>query len=72
MRGCPPPIHATHHTMISYHRKPLPDTLVAFGSPQGRAMLTSAMATGDASAFFPLVSHLHSMGAKVCLPRAKA
>lgn len=34
-------------------------------------MLASAMAVRDA-AFFPLVSHLHSMGAKVCLPRAKA
>ena len=46
--------------MTSYHRRPLPDDLIAFGSPEGRAMLSSALAAGDAEAFFPLVSHLHT------------
>ena len=46
--------------MTSYHRRPLPKDLIAFGSPEGRAMLSSALASGDAAAFFPLVSHLHT------------
>ena len=46
--------------MTTFHRRPLPDTLVAFASPAGRDMLASAMAAGDAAAFFPLVSHLHT------------
>ncbi len=46
--------------MTSFHKRPLPDHLIAFGSPTGRRMLAQSMATGDAEAFFPLVSHLHT------------
>ena len=46
--------------MTTFHRRPLPDTLIAFSSSTGRDMLASAMAVGDAAAFFPLVSHLHT------------
>lgn len=44
----------------TFHRRPLPQPLIAFASPQGREMLAQAMASGDAAAFFPLVSHLHT------------
>jgi glutathione gamma-glutamylcysteinyltransferase len=46
--------------MTSFHKRPLPDHLVAFGSVTGRRMLAQSMAAGDAEAFFPLVSHLHT------------
>ena len=46
--------------MTSFHKRPLPDHLVAFGSPAGRRMLSQSMAAGDAAAFFPLVSHRHT------------
>lgn len=48
------------NSMTTFHRRPLPETLVAFASPMGRDMLASAMSAGDAAAFFPLVSHLHT------------
>jgi glutathione gamma-glutamylcysteinyltransferase len=44
----------------TYHRRPLPLDLVAFGSPEGRTMLAEALAAGTANAFFPLVAHLHT------------
>ncbi len=44
----------------SFHRRPLPDDLVAFASPQGRVLLREALMAGDAEAFFPLVAHLHT------------
>ena len=34
--------------MTTFHRRPLPDTLIAFASRTGRDMLASAMAAGDA------------------------
>lgn len=48
-----------------YLDRPLPDDLVAFSSARGRDMLASAMAAGDAAAFFPLVSHLHTQAEPV-------
>lgn len=47
-----------HHD--SFHRRPLPDDLVAFASPQGRLLLRQALMAGDAEAFYPLVAHLHT------------
>jgi glutathione gamma-glutamylcysteinyltransferase len=44
----------------TFHRRPLPSDLVAFGSPEGRALLAGAMAAGTAEPFFPLVAHLHT------------
>ncbi len=44
----------------SYYRRPLPDKLFAFASPQGRTMLAESIAAGDAGAFFPLVANLHT------------
>jgi glutathione gamma-glutamylcysteinyltransferase len=45
---------------VSFHRRPLPAELVAFGSPDGRVLLGEALAAGTAEAFFPLVAHLHT------------
>lgn len=45
---------------MSFHRRPLPADLIAFGSPEGRALLADAIAQGTAEAFFPLVAHLHT------------
>jgi glutathione gamma-glutamylcysteinyltransferase len=44
----------------TFHRRPLPADLVAFASPEGRALLADAMAAGTAAAFFPLVANLHT------------
>lgn len=44
----------------AFHRRPLPDGLVDFSSPEGRALLREAMGAGDAEAFFPLVAQLHT------------
>ncbi len=45
---------------VSFHKRPLPVHLVAFGSPEGRALLSRALAAGTAEAFFPLAAHLHT------------
>jgi glutathione gamma-glutamylcysteinyltransferase len=45
---------------VSFHRKPLPEDLVAFDSPEGRQLLVEAMAAGTAASFFPLISQLHT------------
>lgn len=44
----------------TFHRRPLPADLVAFGAPEGRRLLAEALAAGTAEAFFPLVAHLHT------------
>jgi len=46
--------------MTSFHRRSLPDDLIAFASPRGRAMLIESLAAGDGAAFYPLVAHLHT------------
>lgn len=46
--------------MVSFHRRPLPDDLVAFDSDEGRKLLVEAMAQGTAASFFPLISQLHT------------
>ncbi len=46
--------------MDSFHRRPLPADLVAFGQPEGRALLRASLAEGTAEAFFPLSAHLHT------------
>jgi glutathione gamma-glutamylcysteinyltransferase len=45
---------------VSFHGRPLPEDLIAFGSREGRALLSRALAAGTAEAFFPLVAHLHT------------
>lgn len=44
----------------SFHRRPLPDDLVAFESDAGRALFSEALAEGTAAAFFPLIAQLHT------------
>ncbi|MEZ4238707.1 MAG: phytochelatin synthase family protein [Myxococcota bacterium] len=46
--------------MVSFHRRPLPEDLVAFESELGRQLLAEAIAAGTAGAFFPLVAQLHT------------
>jgi len=46
--------------MNSFHLRPLPADLVAFGQPEGRVLLREALAEGNAEAFFPLSAHLHT------------
>jgi len=48
------------NSTTSYYRRPLPEALVAFASPQGRTLLAESIAAGDAGAFFPLVANLHT------------
>lgn len=45
---------------MTYHRRPLPPELVAFGSPDGRKLLVEALAAGTAECFHALVAHLHT------------
>ncbi len=47
-------------TTMTYHRRPLPPDLVAFGSPEGRKLLVDALAAGTAECFHALVAHLHT------------
>ena len=37
--------------MTSFHKRPLPDHLVAFGSSKGRRMLAQTMTAADAEEF---------------------
>jgi glutathione gamma-glutamylcysteinyltransferase len=45
---------------VSFHRKPLPEDLVAFDSDEGRQLLVEAVTGGTAASFFPLVAQLHT------------
>lgn len=45
---------------MDFHRRPLPDDLVAFSSDRGRAMLREAMDEGTAEAWFPLAEQFHT------------
>ena len=47
-------------TITTYHRRPLPPELIAFGSAEGRALLVDALAAGTAECFHALVAHLHT------------
>jgi glutathione gamma-glutamylcysteinyltransferase len=44
----------------TFHRKALPEDLVAFDSAEGRQLLVEAMTAGTAASFFPLVAQLHT------------
>lgn len=44
----------------TFHRRPLPPHLVAFGSAEGRKLLVESLAAGTAESFHSLVSHLHT------------
>lgn len=46
--------------MKSLYRRPLPPTLVAFGSPQGRRLFDEARAEGGMEAFFALIEQFHT------------
>jgi len=46
--------------MQSLYRRPLPPTLVAFASPEGRTMFDAARAEGGMEAFFPLIEQFHT------------
>ena len=46
--------------MQSLYRRPLPPTLVAFASAEGRAMFDAARAEGGMEAFFPLIEQFHT------------
>jgi len=47
-------------TSTTFHRRPLPPGLVAFGSPEGRKLLVESLAAGTAESFHALVAHLHT------------
>lgn len=46
--------------MESLYRRPLPAQLVAFASPEGRALFDAARAAGGMEAFFPLIEQFHT------------
>jgi len=44
----------------SLYRRPLPRELVAFASPEGRALFDAARAAGGLESFFPLIEQFHT------------
>jgi glutathione gamma-glutamylcysteinyltransferase len=46
--------------MESLYRRPLPDTLIAFASEQGRALFREALAAGTMESYFPLAEQHHT------------
>ena len=46
--------------MESLYRRPLPPALIAFASPEGRALFDAARAAGGMEAFFPLIEQFHT------------
>lgn len=44
----------------TFYRRPLPPDLIAFSSPEGRALFREALADGGMEAFFPLSEHFHT------------
>lgn len=44
----------------SIYRRPLPPALVAFASPEGRALFDAARVAGGMEAFFPLIEQFHT------------
>jgi glutathione gamma-glutamylcysteinyltransferase len=45
---------ATQSPPISYHRRPLPDNLIALSSPRGRLLFQEALTNGTMESYFPL------------------
>lgn len=44
----------------SFYRRPLPSSLVAFSSTEGRRRFHEALANGTAEAFFPLIEQFQT------------
>lgn len=44
----------------SLYRRPLPAELIAFASPEGRALFDAARAAGGMESFFPLIEQFHT------------
>lgn len=49
-----------HSPAPSLYRRPLPAQLVAFASPEGRALFDAARAAGGLESFFPLIEQFHT------------
>ncbi|MCY0987535.1 hypothetical protein OV203_10400 [Nannocystis sp. ILAH1] len=49
-----------HSPAPSLYRRPLPPQLVAFASPEGRALFDAARAAGGLESFFPLIEQFHT------------
>lgn len=47
-------------TDSTFYRRPLPDDLVSFSSPEGRALFREALALGGMEGWFPLAEHFHT------------
>lgn len=46
--------------MDNYYRRPLPEGLIAFASPEGRALFREALAAGGMEGWFPLAETFHT------------
>lgn len=46
--------------MDSLYRRPLPPALIAFASPEGRALFDAARSAGGMESFFPLIEQFHT------------
>src|SRR5687768_10011214 len=44
----------------SFYRRPLPERLIAFASPEGRAIFQEALAAGTMESFFALSEQFHT------------
>ena len=44
----------------SFYRRPLPDSLIAFASPQGRQLFREALAAGGMEGWFALAEQFHT------------
>jgi glutathione gamma-glutamylcysteinyltransferase len=44
----------------SWYRRPLPDSLIPFASPRGRAVFREALEAGTLESFFPLIEQFHT------------
>eukprot|EP00941_MAST-03F_sp_MAST-3F-sp1_P004408 g4408.t1 len=54
---CPPKATAPSNTL---YRRSIPDSCVAFSSPEGRGIFATAMAAGATDAFFPLIEQFRT------------
>lgn len=44
----------------TWYRRPLPDALIPFSSPRGRALFREALEAGTLESFFPLIEQFHT------------
>lgn len=59
-------MHCPLHQKTSFHKRPLPNILIAFSSPEGKQIFKESLNEGNLENFFPLIEQFHSQTDPAC------